>query len=103
MSALAAHFLSKDLASELEQKFFWWEPIGSEPRSDMRILTQAMSYASFDEARRLETLLGPNRLADAMLNAEPGWINERSWEFWRGRLGLCYRQDNTRDAASESF
>jgi hypothetical protein len=21
-----------------------------------------------------------------MLRAEPGWLSDRSWEFWRGRL-----------------
>lgn len=72
--------------SELEEKFFWWEPVGSQPRSDARILAQAMSMAGFAEVRRLEQLLGCDLLADVMLQAEPGWIDERSWEFWRGRL-----------------
>ena len=81
--------LPTDLAAELESKFFWWEPVGSQPRSHARILAQAMDLASFEDVRRLEKALGPYRLADAMLKAEPGWINERSWEFWRGRLALA--------------
>jgi hypothetical protein len=72
--------------SELERKFFWWEPVGSQSRSDARILAQAMSMAGFEEVRRLEQMLGYDRLAETMLQAEPGWIDERSWEFWRGRL-----------------
>lgn len=86
MSAPAAYTLPTDLGSELEQKYFWWEPVGSQPRSDARILAQAMDLASFQDVRRLETTLGLDRLADALLGAEPGWISERSWEFWRGRL-----------------
>lgn len=78
--------LPKEVLSELERKFFWWEPVGSQPRSDARILAQAMSMASFEEVRRLEQTLGYDRLAEIMLQAEPGWIDERSWEFWRGRL-----------------
>jgi len=70
----------------LERKFFWWEPVGVEPRSDARILAQAMDLAPFEEVRRLEAELGPHRLVEAMFSAEPGWISERSWEFWRGRL-----------------
>ena len=89
MDAAAAHDLPKDLASELERRFFWWEPAGSQPRSGARILAQAMSLALFEDVRHLETTLGPERLADAMLAAEPGWISERSWEFWRGRLTLA--------------
>jgi hypothetical protein len=79
----------KGFLAELESKFFWWEPVGSQPRSDARILAQAMSMAGFDEVRRLEQVIGCNRLADVMLGAEPGWIDERSWEFWRGRLTLA--------------
>ena len=78
--------LPKGFLSELEKKFFWWEPVGSRPRSDLRILAQAMSMAGFAEVRRLEQMLGSDRLAETMLRAEPGWIDERSWEFWRGRL-----------------
>ena len=71
---------------ELERKFFWWEPVGSEPRSEARIVAQAMGMAGFDEIRRLEQVLGHDHLVETMLRAEPGWIDERSWEFWRGRL-----------------
>jgi hypothetical protein len=89
MDGSTTYLLRKDFLSELEQKFFWWEPIGSQPRSEARVLAQAMSLASFEDVRRLETVLGPHRLVDVMLNAEPGWISERSWEFWRGRLQLA--------------
>jgi hypothetical protein len=78
--------LPRDLAAELEHRYFWWEPVGGAPRSDARILAQAMSLATFAEGRRLEQTLGPDVLAKVMLSAEPGWIDPRSWEFWRGRL-----------------
>ena len=83
---MSAPSLPAELAAELGKKFFWWEPVGEAPRSQARILAQAMSFASFEDVRRLEQALGSDRLADAMVTAEPGWIDERSWEFWRGRL-----------------
>jgi hypothetical protein len=86
METSPARALSKEFLSDLERKFFWWEPIGSQPRSAVRILAQAMSMAGFEEVRRLEQTIGYDRLAETMLQAEPGWIDERSWEFWRGRL-----------------
>ncbi|WP_291848946.1 hypothetical protein [Bradyrhizobium sp.] len=86
METSSTRGLPKRLFSELEKRFFWWEPVGSQPRSDARILAQAMCLAGFDEVRRLEQLLGSDRLVETMLQAEPGWIDERSWEFWRGRL-----------------
>ncbi len=86
MSAPAAVSLPTDFKSELERRYFWWVPVGSQPRSDARILAQAMDLASFEDVRRFEAILGVYRLADAMVRAEPGWISDRSWEFWRGRL-----------------
>jgi hypothetical protein len=88
MHASDTDSLPADLAAELESRFFWWEPVGVQPRSHARILAQAMDLASFAEVRRLERTLGPHRLVEAMIEAEPGWISERSWEFWRGRLVL---------------
>ncbi|RJF73920.1 hypothetical protein D4Q52_13720 [Rhodopseudomonas palustris] len=78
--------LPADFLAELERKHFWWEPIGDAPRSASRIVAQAMSFANFAEIRQLETVLGPEALTDVMLAAQPGWIDPRSWELWRGRL-----------------
>ena len=89
MSVSVARIIPADLACELERKFFWWDPVGAQPRSDLRILAQAMELASFEDVRRLETALGAHHLIEVMLQAEPGWISDRSWDFWRGRLTLA--------------
>jgi hypothetical protein len=89
MTASLEKGLPKELASELENKFFWWDSVGSQPRSEARILAQAMNLAPFEVVRRLERIVGPYHLAEVMLGAEAGWINDRSWEFWRGRLMLA--------------
>ncbi len=85
MGATDARIVPADLLSEMERKFFWWEPV-SGPRSENRILAQAMEFAGFADVRRLEEAVGPSHLVEIMLSAAPGWISERSWEFWRGRL-----------------
>ena len=86
METSPSRSLPDGFLSELERKFFWWEPVGSQPRSTARILAQAMSMAGFNEMRRLEQLVGCDRLVEVMLEAKPGWIDARSWEYWRGRL-----------------
>jgi hypothetical protein len=86
MDSPAADDLPPALVSELERKFFWWEPVTSQARTQVRILAQAMDMAAFEDVQRLEAQLGADRLADAMMTAQPGWISKRSWEFWRGRL-----------------
>ena len=86
MSADLESALPAELAMEFEERFFWWQPIGLRPRSRVRVFAQAMDLASFEDIRRLESVIGTDRLADIMLSAEPGWFSDRSWEFWRGRL-----------------
>ena len=84
MATVPAGFLS-----ELERKFFWWKPVDGERRAANRVLAQAMDLAGFADIRRLETVIGAERLAQVMLTAEPGWLSDRSWELWRGRLSLA--------------
>ena len=99
----STHGFPEEFLTELESRYFWWEPVGSEPRSSARIVAQAMTLASFEDVRRLEQTLGPDRLADIMLRAEPGWIDQRSWEFWRGRLMLATALEIPEAAPRRSF
>jgi hypothetical protein len=91
------------LLSDLERKYFWWEPIGTEPRSSARIVAQAMNMALFEDVRRLEDELGHDVLLETMLAAQPGWLNERSWEFWRGRLAFATGRAIPEEAPRRSF
>jgi|SRR5262245_8736429 len=77
------------LIAELGRKYIWWQPIGEAPYAQERVIAQAMDLGTFDDIRRMETTLGPERLADVLLHAAPGWFSDRSWEFWRGRLSLA--------------
>jgi hypothetical protein len=79
---------ARSLIAELERKYVWWQPVGSEPHSPECVIAQAMNLGTFEDIRRLEQTLGPACLAEVMLGAAPGWLSDRSWEFWRGRLSL---------------
>jgi hypothetical protein len=103
MQASPQNRLSPDLASELERRFFWWEPVASQPRSPARIVAQAMDLAPFDLVLRLERDLGADYLAGIMLGAAPGWISDRSWEFWRGRLTHATGRPIPADPPQRSF
>ena len=79
----------KTYIADLGRKYIWWDPIGDKPHSDDRILAQAMDLGTFDDIIAMEQNLGKRRLVEVMLRAEPGWLSDRSWEFWRGRLSLA--------------
>jgi hypothetical protein len=77
---------ARSLIAELERKYIWWQPVGRAPHSVERVVAQAMNLGTFEDIRRLEQTFGPACLAEVMLGAAPGWLSDRSWEFWRGRL-----------------
>ena len=73
--------LPAEFASQLERKYFWWEALDAHPRSDDRILAQAMDLASFGTCAISKPGSAFSVLVDTMRAAEPGWMSERSWEF----------------------
>jgi hypothetical protein len=71
------------------RKYLWWKPLGGQPHSKARIIAQTMNLGTYGDILLLEQTVGKARLVEIMLHAEPGWINDRSWEFWRGRLSFA--------------
>ena len=70
----------------LARKYLWWEAIDEDGHSMPRALAQIMRFAVYDDLLRLESLVTPSALAEVMINSAPGWFDDRSWDFWRGRL-----------------
>jgi hypothetical protein len=85
---MATNPVSTDVIAEFGRKYLWWEPVDGQPHSEARIIAQTMNLATYDDILLLEETVGTARLLEVMLRAEPGWINDRSWEFWRGRLSF---------------
>jgi hypothetical protein len=78
-----------DAIAEFGRKYLWWEPVSGQPHSEHRIIAQTMNLGTYHDILLLEEAVGKARLLEVMLRAEPGWINDRSWEFWRGRLSFA--------------
>jgi len=72
------------LLAEFAARYIWWRD--EHPPSDDRIVAQVMNLGTYDDIRRLEATLSPDELRGVMLRAAAGWISDRSWDFWRGRL-----------------
>jgi hypothetical protein len=81
--------VSIDVIAAFRRKYLWWEPVNGRPHSEDRIIAQTMNLGTYDDILLLEQTVGRARLLEVMLRAEPGWINDRSWEFWRGRLSFA--------------
>jgi hypothetical protein len=80
---------SQGTIAEFGRKYLWWKPVGGQPHSEDRIIAQTMNLGTYDDILLLEQTVAKSRLVEIMLHAEPGWISDRSWEFWRGRLSFA--------------
>ena len=78
--------MSKELIASLGAKYMWWPAVSAAGHGEERIIAQVMHIGSYDDILRIEAVLGRERLAEVMRQAQPGWISTRSWNFWRGRL-----------------
>jgi hypothetical protein len=81
--------IPEDMIAEFGRKFLWRKLPNGQPQSEDRITAQTMNLGTYDDILLLEQTVGKPRLVEVMLHAEPGWINDRSWEFWRGRLSFA--------------
>jgi len=81
--------VSAAILAEFARRYLWWEPIGGEPFSEDRVIAQTMNLGTYDDILLLEQTVGWPRLIEIMRRAEPGWLSDRSWEFWRGRLSYA--------------
>jgi len=95
--------VSREIIAGFGRKYLWWEPVGGQPHSEDRIIAQTMNLGTYDDILLLEQTVGKPRLAEVMLHAEPGWFNDRSWEFWRGRLSFATGAMIPREAPRRAF
>jgi hypothetical protein len=81
--------VSRTMIAELDRKYLWWRPADGGAHSDDRIIAQTMNLGTYDDILLLEQTVGSARSVEIKLHAAPGWISDRSWEFWRGRLSYA--------------
>ena len=74
----------RDLLADFAARYIWWRDEHAPP--DDRVIAQVMNLGTYEDIRRLEDAYSPDELRAVMLRAQPGWIGERSWAFWLGRL-----------------
>jgi hypothetical protein len=78
----------EEVIEGLGRKYLWWKPVDGNPFSEDRIIAQTMNLGTYDDILLLEETVGQPRLVEIMSRAEPGWLSDHSWEFWRGRLSF---------------
>lgn len=67
-------------------KYIWWKLPYDVMETPERIVAQAMRYADLDEFVLLWKV--KEDMIQALNNAQCGWFDEKSWNFWRLVLDL---------------
>ena len=69
-------------------RYIWWERPDEALRRPNRVIAQVMDIGDFEDARRMSSALGMDKIRDVLLHSEAGWFSERSWNYWCNRLGV---------------
>lgn len=64
----------------------WWKSPEDAIRWPEYLLRQVMCLGDLEQTIALEQLFPKSILREVLLGAEPGQMNERSWNFWYSRL-----------------
>lgn len=78
-----------DLLLSLAAKYIWWKTPEEAVRRPRHVIAQVMNIGDYGDVRKMMRLLGDAPLRDALINAEPGQFNSRSWHYWHYKLGLA--------------
>ncbi|WP_375452350.1 hypothetical protein [uncultured Devosia sp.] len=87
----------------MASRYLWWKPVEQSGFSRLRKIAQIMHLGSYEEIRHLELLLGEDSLAQVMVKSEAGWFDDRSWDFWRGRLSLSANRSIPNERPKRTF
>jgi hypothetical protein len=74
----------KRIAKEL----FWWQPPEISLANSRRFLAQVMSLGTWEQLQEVKRQFGWESFQDALVNAEAGWFDPRSWALWHHAFGL---------------
>lgn len=78
--------IDKDLLKPFAKRYIWWKSPDEAVQMPYRVIAQVMNIGDWDDVCALCSLVGDEVLRDVIQNAEAGWLNARSWNYWHIRL-----------------
>src|ERR1700722_2468135 len=77
--------------NQMARRLVWWQPSEITLANAPRFLMQVMTLGSWNEVEQVREAFGPGALRDALLNAEPGVFDGKSWSYWHVVFGIPER------------
>lgn len=73
---------------KIARALFWWQPPEVSLENPRRFLAQVMNLGTWDELQFVKKVYEWDAFKDALLHAEAGWFDPRSWAYWHAVFGL---------------
>jgi hypothetical protein len=73
---------------QIAKELFWWQTPEVSLANPRRFLGQVMTLGTWHEVQLVKEAFGWDAFKDALLNAQPGVFDGRSWAYWRAFFGL---------------
>ena len=80
--------IDQDQLKRIATELFWWQAPEVSLANPRRFLAQVMSLGSWEHIQVAKREFGLERFRDALLNAQAGWFDPRSWALWHRAFGL---------------
>lgn len=80
--------IDQDQLRRIAKELFWWQPPEVSLGHPRRFLAQVMTLGTWDQLQAVRKAFDWDAFKDALLNAEPGWFDPRSWALWHHAFGL---------------
>ncbi len=78
----------KDERERLARRYVWWQELDAALGDVPRLLCQIMASGTARDYVAARRVWGEDAFKEALSNARPGAMDERSWVFWHRHFGL---------------
>jgi hypothetical protein len=65
----------------------WFEPAEQALANPVRFMAYAMRYATHEDMRIIRRYVSDRDFKEALDQAPPGIIDDRSWAYWNSKMG----------------
>lgn len=73
---------------QLALRYVWWQPAEETLRTPQVLLWQILKLGTADDYVAARAIWGEDAFRQALRDAIPGALDERSWVFWHRHYGL---------------
>jgi hypothetical protein len=78
----------EETLKEMAAKLIWWQPAEVSLEQPRRLLGQVMTLGDWPEVVAFKNAFGWEAFRDALVNAEPGLFDLKSWVMWHHFFGV---------------